>query len=88
MGVQSDVNLRRLRDVRIEKVLINIQQLNLSTVIATAYSDGCVDFRDRTTLEILPSDDKTRQVSSLGQIGFTMSGAEPCKLIRIAAIDI
>ena len=34
------------------------------------YSDGVIEFRDRSTMEVLPRDETMDQVSSLGQVGF------------------
>lgn len=44
--------------------------MSLSTVLGLQYSDGVIEFRDRTNLEILARDDYLTQVSSLSQVGF------------------
>ena len=54
----------------INRILCSIQQISLGTVLVLTYSDGAIEFRDRTTMEVLPRDERMDQVSSLGQIGF------------------
>lgn len=71
--------MRRADDILIAKTLLAIQQVNVSTVLAMIYSDGSVEFRDRTTMQILSSDDNGSQISSLYQIGFNFLGARPCE---------
>lgn len=63
----------------VNRVLLSIQQICLSTVLVFAYSDGVIEFRDRTTMEVLPRDEKIDQVSSLGQVGFDFQETGPCK---------
>ena len=43
------------------------------------FSDGAVEFRDRTTMELLSPDVNDDQISSLHQIGFNFLGVRPCK---------
>ena len=66
-------------DNRIERLVVGLQQLNVSTVLATSYSDGHIEFRDRGTIEVLPFNQEFDRVSSLGQIGFSFFDVEPCK---------
>lgn len=52
--------------------------MSLSTVLSLQYSDGVIEFRDRTSLEVLARDDYLTQVSSLSQVGFEFSDAGLC----------
>ncbi len=63
----------------VNKILLSIQQISLSTVLVFTYSDGVVEFRDRTTMEVLPRDERMDQVSSLGQVGFDFPETGPRK---------
>lgn len=45
-----------------------------------AYSDGSVEYRDRSTLQNLPLDELPDKATSLPQLGFRFGIAEPCKL--------
>lgn len=75
--------LKRLDDVHSERVLIHIQQLSLGSILAMAYSDGSVEFRDRVTLECLP-DDESEAISSLGQSRFAFSNTQPCLHVALS----
>ncbi len=78
-AAQNEYCLRRVDDTLIPKTLLAIQQINVSTVLAMMFSDGSVEFRDRTTMQILSPDENEDQISSLYQIGFNFLGARPCK---------
>ena len=75
--------LKRLDDVHSERVLIHIQQLGLGSILALAYSDGSIDFRDRVTLQCLP-DDESEAISSLGQSGFAYSNTQSCLHVALS----
>jgi len=53
--------------------------MRLSTILAIAYYDGTVEFRDRLTMDILPQNDIREEVFSLGQIGFEFVPDTPRK---------
>lgn len=55
-----------------------MHELSLSTVLGLQYSDGVIEFRDRTKLEVLARDDVLIQVSSLSQVGFEFPDAGIC----------
>jgi len=44
--------------------------MRFSTILAIAFHDGTVEFRDRLTMEIIPQDNIREEVFGLGQIGF------------------
>ncbi|KAG7006694.1 hypothetical protein G7Y79_00013g034660 [Physcia stellaris] len=66
----TEVTVKRLPDTFIPKIFLSVQQLQLSTILAIAYSDGSIEVRDRLTMEIVQQDNVLEQVSGLGQIGF------------------
>lgn len=59
-------------------VAVSLNQMNLSTVLSFAYSNGAIEFRDRASMKLIEADDNFGRVSSLQQIGFTFSSDEPC----------
>ena len=63
----------------VNRGLCSVQQISLSTVLVLTYSDGTVEFRDRTTMDVLPRDETMDQVSSLGQVGFDFPDTGPRK---------
>lgn len=75
---EADYQLERLRDLTASGTLVGIQQANVSTVIIMTYSDGSVESRDRSSLEILPRD-RADRISSLEQIGFEIQERKPCR---------
>ena len=62
----------------VSKALLAVDQFNVNTVLAMAYSDGSVEFRDRT-MNLLSPDENENRISSLHQIGFNFTGGRSCK---------
>lgn len=60
------------------KTLLCIKELNVGIVLAMIYSDGSVEYRDRTSMELLPRDG-IDQISSLAQVGFNFPLGNPCE---------
>ncbi|KAL9116271.1 MAG: hypothetical protein Q9187_007206, partial [Circinaria calcarea] len=81
--LKREATLKRLDDVHNDRVLIHIQQLSLSSILAMAYSDGSIEFRDRVTLLCLP-DDESEAISSLGQSGFGFSDTQSCLHVALS----
>lgn len=76
---KAEYILQRKNDIIVPRILLAIHQANMSTIIVFLYSDGLVEYRDRTSMEIL-SQDMRDQFSTLGQIGFDTSLKRPCEL--------
>ncbi|MCJ1251659.1 mediator complex subunit [Trapelia coarctata] len=76
--LKEETALRRLEDVRLDRIVVQIQLLSDNITLSIAYSDGSVEFRDRTTLQNLPLDDMPNKATSLPQIGFRFGIVEPC----------
>lgn len=74
------MSVKRLGDVIINRLLISLQDVYLSTVLVLTYSDGTIEFRDRIGLGVLARDDISKQVSSMYQVGFDFCDAGACKL--------
>lgn len=60
-------------------MVVQLQQLNLSSVLVVATSDGRVEFRERATMELLPADMLADKVSGLVQLGFSFADTAPCQ---------
>ena len=65
---------------------MQIHQLSLGTVLSLAYSDGSIEFRNRS-LEPIAFDDGLDTVSGLAQTGFSFQDQEPCKSIYEGLTD-
>ena len=63
--------------MRSDRIVLNIQPLNLALRIAIAYSDGSVDIRDRVTFQPIP-EDGSDVVSGLVTNGFGYSEPQSC----------
>lgn len=58
---------------------MSIQQLSSGMILGTVYSDGTIEFRDRTHMEVITYDGNLDKVTSLPQIGFGFQQGGPCK---------
>lgn len=76
---KSEISFKRLDDVVINRLLLSVQDACLSTILALTYSDGTIEFRDRTGVGILARDDISKQVSSMYQVGFDFADVGACK---------
>ncbi|KAL8736286.1 MAG: hypothetical protein Q9166_000441 [cf. Caloplaca sp. 2 TL-2023] len=75
--LQSDVVFKRLQDINIHKVIVTIRELHLATAFVLCFSDGSVEFRNRSTLDLLPRDDTPDRVSSMAQVGLEFLPGDP-----------
>ncbi|MCJ1266503.1 mediator complex subunit [Lobaria immixta] len=74
----SELSVKRSEDVVINRLLLSLQDVYLSTILVLTYGDGSIEFRDRTGVGVLPRDDIARQVSSMYQVGFDFSDMGTC----------
>ena len=72
--------LRRMEDVRVDRVAVQIQLLNLNTILVFAYADGVVEFRDRASLQNISLNEGPDKVTSLFHIGFGFPDVQSCQL--------
>ena len=59
---------------------MQLQQHNDTWALCS--SDGIVEFRDRN-FDILPMDESPDRLSTLSQLGFTLTNQKPCKFCRL-----
>ena len=74
------MELKRADNIRIERTVLQVYQLNLSTMLAFAFSDGSIEFRARS-LEYLAIDEGMNKASGLVQVGFMFRETEPCECL-------
>ena len=60
------------------KVVVAVRELHLATTLVLCFSNGSVEFRSRSTLDLLPRDDADR-VSSMAQVGLELLPGAPCE---------
>jgi mediator of RNA polymerase II transcription subunit 16 len=63
----------------VDKVVVNVQVINMDRIVCIAYSDGSFDYRDRITLQELYTIGSLDKIMHVSQIGFSHSGDVPCK---------
>lgn len=85
-SLQEEPTLKRLDDVRIHKLILQIQQFSQGLILAFYYSDGSVEFRDRANMELLPLDNTNDKVCGLVQLGFGFGDTEPCRWMHYILI--
>lgn len=76
---KSEFSAQRLDDVVVNRLLLSLQDAYMSTILVLTYSDGTIEFRDRTGVGNLARDDVSQQVSSMYQVGFDFSDVGACK---------
>jgi mediator of RNA polymerase II transcription subunit 16 len=69
--------LKRSQDFPMHAVVLACIPVWYHMLLAFYYSDGTIEFRKRSTMEILTSDGNTDTVTSLFQAGFAFPHAEP-----------
>lgn len=69
---QTDVDI-------VDKIVIAVQQLGSHPVVSFSYSNGSIEFRDRTSWSIITQDDDIDKVANLTQVGFVLPQGEACK---------
>lgn len=72
--------LRKLEPIIINKVVVNIQTMQFGKVICIAFSDGSVEYRDRSTMDEIYNETNLERIMTLNQIGFTFAEDLPCKV--------
>ncbi|KAL8936278.1 MAG: hypothetical protein Q9211_004261 [Gyalolechia sp. 1 TL-2023] len=82
--LQSEVVFSKLPGVSVRKFIVAVQQLNLSTTLVFCTSGGGVEFRNRTTLDLLPRDDTLDQASSVAQVGLEYPDGSPYTVEAVA----
>ncbi|KAI9840522.1 MAG: mediator complex subunit [Thelocarpon superellum] len=75
---KQSLHLVHIDGTRVDNVVLSVQQLTFSLIVALTYSDGTIEYRDRMTMKALTFDDDFQKVGSLAQVGFAFPAGEPC----------
>lgn len=70
--------MKRSSDILLPRALLSIQHMSLRPVLAMVYCEGSVEYRDTTTMNVIPRDGKDH-ISSLAQVGLYFPGNRFCK---------
>ncbi|KAI0126017.1 RNA polymerase II mediator complex subunit Sin4 [Xylariales sp. AK1849] len=70
--------LKRLESIIVNKVVIGISVIRMGTVVCFSYSDGTVEYRDRSTMKEMWTEVNLNRVNSIHEVGFTQSGEPSC----------
>jgi mediator of RNA polymerase II transcription subunit 16 len=74
---QTTFLLKRQPDFALHAVVLDFYPMWYNMLLAFCYSDGSIEFRKRSTMEIIMPDGNTDNVTSLLQAGFVFQHAEP-----------
>lgn len=69
--------MKKLPDIVMHSVVLAFYPLWYNMILAFCYSDGTIEFRKRSTMDIMGPDYNTETVTSLPQAGFAFSTFEP-----------
>ena len=62
----------------VSKTLLGVHQINMSSILLLMYSDGSIEYRDRSSMDTLPKNVRDH-FSTLGQVGFDNLARKPSK---------
>ncbi|RAR11277.1 mediator of rna polymerase ii transcription subunit 16 [Stemphylium lycopersici] len=74
---QNSFLLKRQPDFSLHAVVLAFHPIWYNMLLAFCYSDGAIEFRKRSTMEMILPDGNTETVTSLLQAGFVFQHAEP-----------
>jgi mediator of RNA polymerase II transcription subunit 16 len=77
VATKSVFKLKRQVDFTLHSVVLATYPLWYNMLLAYYYSDGTIEFRKRSTMEIVMPDGNTDTITSLLQAGFAFAPAEP-----------
>ena len=75
-NLKPEYSLHSLEEVTVDRIVIDVKQVQPGLMFGVSSSDGSVQFRDRS-FAVLPSDESSDQGSSLSQAGFILA-SDPC----------
>lgn len=70
--------LRKRESIVINKVVVSIETTQLGRVICIGFSDGTIQFRDRSTMAELANEDHHNHIMVPQQAGFHFDDEKPC----------
>lgn len=72
--------LNKLDSIVIPKIVISIHTIHLGKVVCFAFSDGTMQYRDRTTMNEVYNELNLTSIMSPEQVGFQFTNETPCKI--------
>jgi mediator of RNA polymerase II transcription subunit 16, fungi type len=86
--MQPAFRLKKLDPIVVNKVVIGVTLTRLNTAMCITYSDGTIEYRDRTTLNPLWTEVNLDRINSIHEAGFTHSGEQSCRCSFWVVVDI
>jgi mediator of RNA polymerase II transcription subunit 16 len=77
ISAQTTFLLKRLPDYTLHSIVLTFHPIWYTILLAFCYSDGTIEIRKRSTMDIIAPDGDTDTVTSLSQSGFVFPSAEP-----------
>lgn len=77
--------LKKLDSVVVNKIAVGVSLVRLNTAICFTYSDGAVEYRDRTTLTPLWTEVNLDRINSIHEAGFAQNGEQSCLQAAVSA---
>ncbi|KAI9737316.1 MAG: mediator complex subunit [Claussenomyces sp. TS43310] len=80
----SAVLLKKIDGFSVGKVIIAIESIAFDRILCVSYSDGSIEYRDRSTLSELFMDGGLDSFSHISQLGFSFDDDEPCLQVAMS----
>ena len=74
--------LSKIDDIRVERIPVYLEQIHPGSQFAFGYSDGDIEFRDRS-MSLQPIEDRPDKASILTAMGFTFDKLEPSMILAL-----
>jgi mediator of RNA polymerase II transcription subunit 16, fungi type len=71
--------LRKLDSIVVNKVIVGLHIVQFGKVVCVAFSDGTVEYRERSTMNEIYNEANPEKIMNLSQVGFTFTEDSPCK---------
>lgn len=76
--------LRKRESIVINKIVVSVETTQLGRIICIGFSDGTVQFRDRSTMAEMTNEDNHSRIMVLQQAGFQFDDEKPCVQMAIS----
>ncbi|KAL5118285.1 Mediator of RNA polymerase II transcription subunit 16 [Pleosporales sp. CAS-2024a] len=84
VAAKTMFKLKRQPDFALHSIILATYPLWYNMLLAFSYSDGTIEFRKRSTMELIMPDSNTDTVTSLIQAGFAFPHAEPSLYVALS----
>ncbi|KAK7714166.1 Mediator of RNA polymerase II transcription subunit 16 [Diaporthe eres] len=83
-ALHSMTRLRKRESIVINKIIVSIESTQLGRIICIGFSDGTIQFRDRSTMAELANEDHHNLIMVPQQAGFHFDDEKPCVQMAIS----